>query len=198
MLDMLRKHTSHRLGAAVIFLAPFWLGAKGCEAEAGGTECGGPESIACEEGEYCAFDEAACGTAGEPVGKCERKPDRCNDRANPVCGCDGVTYSNSCSASQSGISVMSSGPCPSGPVSADADECGGPLGEACEAGYFCSFPMEAKCGAAGETGKCQLLPDRCNDRANPVCGCDGVTYSNSCSASQSAISVAAAGACETR
>lgn len=69
-------------------------------------------------------------------------------------------------------------------------------GPACPQGQYCNFPIEAACGTAGngvcraiQTGHCVLVSE-------PVCGCDGQTYSNDCFADLAGVSVAAIGACE--
>jgi hypothetical protein len=64
------------------------------------------------------FDNLDCGEGGffdpycsKPVGKCEgpgtcqRRPDICSTVYEPVCGCDGVTYTNQCNANANGFSV---------------------------------------------------------------------------------------------
>lgn len=66
----------------------------------------------CNAGQYCAFDVSdACGDAGQ--GACTPVPPGCGADAAPVCGCDGVTYRNSCEAQLAGVSVESVGVCES-------------------------------------------------------------------------------------
>ena len=55
--------------------------------------------------QYCAGD--GCGTAG----RCAARPTRCTTLFSPVCGCDGVTYSNSCVAQSAGVRVAATGAC---------------------------------------------------------------------------------------
>jgi hypothetical protein len=88
--------------------------------------------------------------------------------------------------------------CPQ-PDSADCgggDDCGGLLGLGCAAGEYCDYNVNAMCGAADQTGVCRAKPEACDNLYDPVCGCDGQTYGNACSAASAGVSVAAAGECQ--
>jgi hypothetical protein len=97
----------------------------------GGRTVDGPRE--CPEGFFCAYEASAiCGYADAP-GTCQRRPEACITLFDPVCGCDGRTYSNACSAASHGQSVQHDGECPG----VDDPSCGGLLGQACAEGEFC-------------------------------------------------------------
>lgn len=73
--------------------------------------CGSRGLPECPEGSFCAFPpDANCGRADAP-GVCARRAEACIQIFDPVCGCDGQTYGNACSASSAGVSVEFDGPC---------------------------------------------------------------------------------------
>jgi len=91
-----------------------WSSACGCGCVKNGTEgapCGGIMARQCEDGFFCAFDAATQCGSGDQMGTCARRPDACILLYMPVCGCDGSTYSNSCSAAAAGVSVLHDGEC---------------------------------------------------------------------------------------
>ena len=61
----------------------------------------------CAVEEFCRTPEGSCGAGGV----CEARPEFCIEIYNPVCGCDGITYSNACYARSSGVSIDYVGEC---------------------------------------------------------------------------------------
>jgi hypothetical protein len=125
----------------------------------------------------------------------------------PVCGCDGVTYGNSCIAINSGVTSFINGECsPGGGV----NNCFDPT--LVDSNAICPTIYAPVCGCDGVTysndceatknGVLSFVPGTCSHSGggnpncvdsslidpntacfmlyDPVCGCDGVTYGNAC------------------
>lgn len=73
--------------------------------------------------------------------------------------------------------------------------CGARLGNTCTDAQFCDFPEAAMCGRADGTGTCRPRPEACTALYSPVCSCDGVTYSNACTAQARGVDVLHTGGC---
>ena len=84
--------------------------------DAGPASCTVGDNSKCSDKHYCA---GLCGG----MGTCTLKPEACAGGINPVCGCDGVTYSNSCMALSKGVSIMSMGACATGSGCKSAQDC---------------------------------------------------------------------------
>ena len=161
--------------------------------------CGaGGASESCASGLFCRYDEAQyCGEVSGP-GACTDQPTVCTKEWAPVCGCDGRNYSNDCIAHSHGVSIRHRGLCQDAAAAAAGgigDACGASGKPGCSTGLFCEYPAAARCGAANKPGQCQPRPQACTADYNPVCGCDGKTYANACSAKAAGVSVKQGGAC---
>jgi hypothetical protein len=67
----------------------------------------------CADDEYCAYvpNAGACGILDGPA-VCAPIPDGCDGNLDPVCGCNGETYSNACEAAMARTGLISLGECP--------------------------------------------------------------------------------------
>lgn len=81
-----------------------------------GGPCAGESNSECGDGAFCehttqefTVEDDNCSEGNQGV---RAIPRSCPDNYVPVCGCDSVTYSNSCEADLAGVAIRSGGHCP--------------------------------------------------------------------------------------
>ena len=96
--------------------------------------------LRCTREQFCATPDGMCDVGGT----CMPRPELCPGIFLPVCGCDGMTYSNDCAAHAAGQSVAFEGECP---AVRDCRTAGCPGRATCEpcrgGGYVCLPPGTA-------------------------------------------------------
>ena len=139
------------------------------------------DNAQCGKGDFCEKTAGDCGGTGT----CQVRPRACPLYFvyAPVCGCDGKTYDSQCAAAVEGVSVLHKGECK------DSSECQGD--KDCLSEEFCLSPE----GTCAPPGVCAFRSRICPMIFAPVCGCDGVTYGNSCEAFGAGASILHQGPC---
>jgi hypothetical protein len=144
-----------------------------------GATCCADGEWACNEGDGRSTCEVLC--TGKPCGIGSKGCSANEYCERPVGACDDANVTGV------GVSVAHEGEC--------GQACGGPLDVACPEGEFCKQELGA-CLDPAATGACAPRPQGCDAIFDPVCGCDGESYSSECSAWSSGVSAATYGTCE--
>jgi|SRR5581483_6211487 len=137
----------------------------------------------CGSLEFC--DTEGGGSACTGSGVCTARGINlfCSNIDIPVCGCDGNNYPNDCYAHKAGVSVATESACPV-VCTSNAD---------CPSLQYCS-KAAGNCGGKG-TCAARGINLFCSNIYQPVCGCDGNTYGNTCLATKAGASIDHKGAC---
>ena len=123
----------------------------------------------CGDGQLCVYDEGLCGALGFSPGGgvCQAVPQGCTGDVTQACGCDGQSYSNTCTARSMGVDVSRFGGCvhPDDATRFTCDQ------QSCDAGTYCAIFMNDIAGPDQPeyTADCVSLPSECLDATSISC-----------------------------
>lgn len=169
-----------------------WMPVCGCDNITYGNDCQAQAAGVTQ------WTQGECGSQGGCIDPDLIDPNAiCPDIWMPVCGCDDITYGNSCEAQANGVTQWTDGECGSQGGCIDPDLidpmvlCPGDYAPVCGCDsvtywngclatyqYGVSSYTEGPCDC--ENPELDNSNQACFDLWDPVCGCDSITYSNSC------------------
>lgn len=116
----------------------------------------------CPANQVCDLDAPyRCSPLFLQGGHCIVTPQTCTTDFNPVCGCDGRTYSNNCARQMAQVQLDYTGPCSDAGASTNC----GPMN--CDLTQ--SYCLQKQEWNATETYACNPIPANC--ASNPTCAC---------------------------
>jgi hypothetical protein len=147
--------------------------------------CPGEEGEVCFEDGDCSSGLVCCKTTASATarGRCYPTTESCSVAPRP----DASTDTGVDGATDSAVDAPADAPADSTPM--DATMPCDPTADECGMGYC----RVANCGDS--MGECVERPLRCDGVLEPVCGCDGRTYTSDCEAGRSGMSVDYEGSC---